>query len=110
MLLDIYTEYGLFREKLVNVVRKGAYCAAEIKKMMEDFRNNPPSVIGGSEVVKIDDYLLLTSMDMHSGKKSPLHLEKSNVLQFFLDDGSRFLSGPQEQNRKSSSTSVPVHR
>ncbi|MCK7534171.1 MAG: hypothetical protein MZV63_25690 [Marinilabiliales bacterium] len=42
LLLDIYAEYGLYREKLVNVVRKGAEGAAEIRKMMEDFRNNPP--------------------------------------------------------------------
>lgn len=94
LLLDIYTEYGLYREKLVNVVRKGAEGAAEIKKMMEDFRNNPPSAIGGSKVVKIDDYLALTSTDMYAGKKSPLHLEKSNVLQFFLDDGSKISVRP----------------
>jgi len=94
LLLDIYAEYGLYREKLVNVVRKGAEGAAEIRKMMEDFRGNPPAAIDGSKVVKINDYLLLTSTDLLTGKKITLHLEKSNVLQFFLEDGTKISVRP----------------
>jgi phosphoglucomutase len=94
LLLDIYAEYGLYREKLVNVVRKGAEGAAEIRKMMEDFRSNPPAAIDGSKVVKINDYLLLTSADLLTGKKIPLPLEKSNVLQFFLEDGTKISVRP----------------
>jgi phosphoglucomutase len=94
LLLDIYAEYGLYREKLVNVVRKGAEGAAEIRKMMEDFRSNPPAAINGSKVVKINDYLLLTSADIITGKKTPLPLEKSNVLQFFLEDGTKISVRP----------------
>ena len=94
LLLDIYAEYGLYREKLVNVVRKGAEGAAEIRKMMEDFRGNPPAAIDGSKVVKINDYLLLTSADLLTGKKMPLPLEKSNVLQFFLEDGTKISVRP----------------
>ena len=94
LLLDIYAEYGLYREKLVNVVRKGAEGAAEIKKMMEGYRNNPPAVIAGSKVVRIDDYLTLVSTDLSSGKKSPLKLQKSDVLQFFLADGTKISVRP----------------
>ena len=94
LLLDIYAEYGLYREKLVNVVRKGAEGAAEIRKMMEDFRSTPPAAIDGSKVVKINDYLLLTSADLLTGKKTPLPLEKSNVLQFFLEDGTKISVRP----------------
>jgi len=94
LLLDIYAEYGLYREKLVNVVRKGAEGAAEIKKMMEDFRNTPPSEIAGSRVVKTDDYLRSISIDTMSGKTTPLHLQKSNVLQFFLADGTKISVRP----------------
>jgi len=94
LLLDIYAEYGLYREKLVNVVRKGAEGAAEIRKMMEDFRSNPPAAIDGSKVVKINDYLLLISADLLTGKKITLPLEKSNVLQFFLEDGTKISVRP----------------
>jgi len=94
LLLDIYTEYGLYREKLVNVVRKGAEGAAEIKKMMEGYRNNPPEMIGGSKVVRISDYLTKVSADTVTGKKNPLTLPKSDVLQFFLADGTKISVRP----------------
>jgi len=94
LLLDIYAEYGLYREKLVNVVRKGAEGAGEIKKMMEDLRNTPPTEIAGTRVVKADDYLRSISTDTVSGKSAPLHLQKSNVLQFFLADGTKISVRP----------------
>lgn len=94
LLLDIYTEYGLYREKLINVVRKGAEGAAEIKAMMEGYRNNPPAEIAGSRVVRIDDYQSQVSDDLVTGTKTPLQLEKSNVLQFFLADGTKISVRP----------------
>ena len=94
LLLDIYAEYGLFREKLVNVVRKGAEGAAEIKSMMEGYRNNPPAMIGGSKVIKTIDYLTMLSTDIATGKKSALELPKSDVLQFFLADGTKISVRP----------------
>ncbi len=94
LLLDIYAEYGLFREKLVNVVRKGAEGAAEIKGMMEGYRSSPPAAIAGTSVIRIDDYLTLVSTDLVTGKTNPLNLEKSNVLQFFLEDGTKISVRP----------------
>jgi len=94
LLLDIYAEYGLFREKLVNVVRKGAEGAAEIKAMMEGYRTRPPESIARSRVARIDDYQSLVSSDLVTGKKTPLLLEKSNVLQFFLADGTKISVRP----------------
>ncbi|HNX67326.1 MAG TPA: phospho-sugar mutase, partial [Bacteroidales bacterium] len=94
LLLDIYAEYGLYKERLINVVRKGPEGAAQIKKMMEDYRNAPQTEIAGSKVVKIFDWQELTSTDMTTGKKSPLEPQKSNVLQFFLADGSKISVRP----------------
>lgn len=94
LLIDIYTEYGLYREKLVNVVRKGVEGAAEIIKMMEDYRSNPPETIGGSRVTRIDDYLRLTSIDTATGRETALTLPKSDVLQFFLEDGTKISVRP----------------
>lgn len=94
LLLDIYIEYGLFREKLVNVVREGAEGAAEIKSMMEGYRTNPPASIAGSRVIRINDYLLQVSTDPATGTKRPLDLEKSNVIQFFLANGTKISVRP----------------
>ncbi|HHU99357.1 MAG TPA: phospho-sugar mutase [Bacteroidales bacterium] len=94
LLLDIYIEYGLFREKLVNVVREGAEGAAEIKSMMEGYRTNPPASIAGSRVIRINDYLLQVSTEPATGTKRPLDLEKSNVIQFFLANGTKISVRP----------------
>ncbi len=93
-LIDIYLEYGLYKEKLINIVRKGKEGADEIKAMMTTFRNNPPKVINNSKVVKINDYETLISIDCLTGKKSGIDLIKSDVLQFFLEDGSKISVRP----------------
>ena len=94
LLIDIYLEYGLYKEKLINVVRKGAEGAGEIRAMMVSYRNNPPKSINKSRVVKINDYETLVSTDVLTGKKTPINLIESNVLQFFLEDGSKISVRP----------------
>ncbi len=94
ILIDIYYEYGLYREKLVNIVRKGKEGADEINRMMEDFRNNPPEAVNNSRVVKIIDYLEGISRDLLENKETFFYMEKSNVLQFFLEDGSKISMRP----------------
>jgi phosphoglucomutase len=93
-LIDIYLEYGLYKEKLINIVRKGKEGADEIKAMMTTYRNNPPRVINNSKVVKINDYETLISIDCLTEKKSGIDLIKSDVLQFFLEDGSKISVRP----------------
>jgi len=94
ILIDIYLEYGLYKEKLVNIVRKGKEGADEIKAMMVTYRNNPPLSINNSRVVKIDDYETLVSTDCLTGKKTGINLLRSDVLQFFLEDGSKISVRP----------------
>ncbi len=94
MLIDIYLEFGLYRESLISVVRKGKSGSEEIKKMMDGYRSTPPTVINGSKVLVIKDYQLSLSKDMVSGTSFPIDLPKSNVLQFFLEDGSKISVRP----------------
>ena len=88
LLIDIYTTYGLFKERLVNIVRKGKSGAEEINNMMKELRSSPPAVVNGSPVVRINDYKTGTSTDIVSGKTEKIDLLSSNVLQLFLGDGS----------------------
>ncbi len=94
MLIDIYLEYGMYKEKLINIVRKGAEGANEIKAMMVAYRNNPPKSINNSKVVRINDYETLISTDYISGKESKINILKSDVLQFFLEDRSKISVRP----------------
>ncbi len=94
LLIEIYLEFGLFKEKLVNVVRKGISGQAEIKGMMDNYRSNPPKEIAGCKVSKVADYLLQKTTDLATGATMPITLPKSDVLQFFLEDGSKISVRP----------------
>ena len=94
LLTDIYLQYGYYQEALVNVVKEGKSGAEEIQKMMDDYRNDPPMVINGSSVVMIKDYLTQKCSNLEDGSESPIDLPKSNVLQFFLEDGSKISIRP----------------
>ena len=88
-LKELYVKYGFYRVGLVSVVRKGKEGAEEIQKMMVDMRTNPPKTILGSPVVKINDFLSLEQTDVVAGTKTPIEQDKSNVLQFFTEDGTK---------------------
>lgn len=86
-MLDMYVEYGLFRENLISVTKKGKSGAEEIQQMMMNFRANPPKKIGGSQVVTIKDYQTSKEKNMATGEVTDIDLPSSNVLQFLTEDG-----------------------
>lgn len=88
LLIDIYVKYGFYKESLLSVTRKGQSGAQEIKQMMIDYRANPPKEINGSRVVMIKDYDSLIAKNLEAGTEEKILLPKSNVLQFFTEDGS----------------------
>jgi phosphoglucomutase len=94
MLIDIYVKFGFYKERLINIVRKGKDGADEIKAMMTGYRNNPPEFINKSKVIKINDYERLISQDKVTGINNKINLTKSDVLQFFLEDGSKISVRP----------------
>lgn len=88
-LIDMYVEYGYYKEGLLNVTKKGQQGEMEIKAMMEKFRTNPPAQINGSKVIQLLDYKSLIKKDLTSGKEAKLDFPNSDVLQFYLEDGSK---------------------
>ncbi|RAJ23111.1 phospho-sugar mutase [Pedobacter cryoconitis] len=87
-MLDMYVEYGLYKEELVSLTKKGKSGAEEIKAMMEKFRNNPPLELGGSKVKTLKDYELGVETDLDTKEKTKLDFPVSDVLQFITEDGS----------------------
>ena len=89
VLMDIYIEFGFSQEFTINVVRPGKTGADEIKAMMENFRNNPPKELGGSEVCTWKDFQTLEKRDAQ-GNVTKLDMPAtSNVLQWFCTDGTK---------------------
>jgi phosphoglucomutase len=89
MLLQIYVEFGFFKEHLISIERKGKEGADEIKSIMKNFRSNPPSRINNSEVVDVIDYLDKKSLDKVNRRNGEIEIPASDVLQFFTGDGSK---------------------
>jgi phosphoglucomutase len=88
-LIDMYVEFGFYKEHLLNLTKKGQQGEQEIKAMMDKFRNNPPKEISGNRVVRLLDYKTLEETDLVSGKKTKLEFPVSDVLQFYLADGTK---------------------
>jgi phosphoglucomutase len=93
-LIDLYVEYGLYKEHLVSITKKGMNGAKEIAAMMEGYRNNPPKEIDGIPVEQLLDYELKTGKNLLTGQQWAIDLPKSNVLQFILTDGTKISARP----------------
>lgn len=84
-LIDIYLEYGLFKEELISFTKSGKKGAEEIAAMMAAYRTNPPLSLGGQKVVSIRDYQNSIERNMITGETVAIDLPKSNVMQFVTD-------------------------
>lgn len=93
-LIDLYVQYGFFKEHLISITKKGMNGQKEIAEMMEAYRSNPPKVINGSPVVQLLDYDLRKGRNLQTGEEWEISLPKSNVLQFILADGSKISARP----------------
>jgi len=95
LLLDIYLEYGYSREKMKYVVREGKSGADEIEQMMVTFRNNPPRILGGSNLKFVKDYDTLIEKNLLTGEEKKIDQKITmNVLQFFTEDGTKISVRP----------------
>jgi phosphoglucomutase len=94
VLAEIYSQFGFYKESLISVTKKGKDGAEQIQKLMADFRVNPPTEMNGSKVVKIIDVKNSTITNIDTGKVEPLEMDKSNVMQFYLEDGSKISARP----------------
>lgn len=97
-LATMYQAHGFYYEGLISLTKKGKAGAEEIKQMMENLRSNVPASVAGSKPMRVLDYENLVSKDLNTGEKSPiaavLGIEKSNVIQLILEDGSKISARP----------------
>ncbi len=93
-MIDLYVQFGLYKENLVSITKKGMNGAKEIADMMEGYRSNPPATIDGVAVADLLDYELQVGKNLQTGEIYPINLPKSNVLQFVLNDGTKISARP----------------
>ena len=94
LLIEIYKEFGCYKESLISITKKGKSGAEQIEEMMRNIRANPPKTIQGSPVTKLYDYQLSEVTTLVTGKKEKLDFPQSNVLQFTTEDGTKVSARP----------------
>jgi len=93
-LLNLYVDFGFYKEQLISITKKGISGLQEINQMMIDLRENPMQEINNQRVVMIEDYQNSTAKNMFSGEIETLDVPKSNVLIYYLEDGSKICARP----------------
>ena len=93
-LIELYIQYGFYYENLISITKKGMNGQAEIAKMMEDYRQSPPTRIDGEAVTTLLDYELQVGKNLSTGETWKIQLPKSNVLQFVTATGTKISARP----------------
>ena len=94
VLAEVYQRFGFYKEALISVTKKGKDGAEQIQNLMNQFRTNPPQEMNGSAVEKIYDVKNASIHYPKTQKVEILDLDKSNVMQFYLADGSKISARP----------------
>ncbi|ERJ12997.1 phospho-sugar mutase [Haloplasma contractile] len=92
VLFELYEEFGYYRESLSNIKLVGKAGQEKIQTILEDFRSNPPKEVLGHRVIAVEDYS--EGIRIEGDIKTKLTLPQSNVLKYFLEDGSWFVLRP----------------
>lgn len=93
-LLNLYLDHGYYKEHLISLTKKGISGLQEINQMMIDMRQNPVAEINGQRIVCIEDYETSKGRDVLNGSEFDLTIPKSNVLIYYLEDGSKICARP----------------
>ncbi|MFP8640616.1 phospho-sugar mutase [Priestia aryabhattai] len=93
-LLEIFEQYGFYKESLKSLTLKGKDGAEQIGNILASFRKTPPTEVSGVKVVAIEDYQISQKTILETNSTEKIYLPKSNVLKFYLENGSWFTIRP----------------
>ena len=91
---SLYKKYGYFICSQLSFTCEGASGMKQIMGIMENLRSNMPKEIAGTQVIKADDYEKSVSFDLVNGTETKITLPVSNVLCYYLEDGSSLIVRP----------------
>ena len=85
-MIDMYEEFGYYKDAIQAVTMKGIEGLQKIQEIMTTLRQNPPAEFAGHKVTAVRDYKLDEITDLATGEKKPTGLPNSNVLYYELTD------------------------
>ncbi len=94
VLAEVYEKFGFYKESLISVTKKGKDGAEQIQALMDGFRTDTPKEMNGIPVEKVIDVKAGTIKNLISGAEEKLDMDSSNVMQFYLTDGSKISARP----------------
>ncbi|WP_298155585.1 phospho-sugar mutase [Flavobacterium sp.] len=93
-LLQMYVDFGFFKEYLVSLTKKGIEGLAEINQMMVDLRENPIKELNGERVIVVEDYKTSVAKNLLTGEETTMDIPKSDVLIYYTEDGAKIAARP----------------
>jgi phosphomannomutase len=93
-LINLYIDFGFYKEHLVSLTKKGIEGVAEINQMMVNLRENPLKEIAGERVIMVEDYKNSTAKNLLTNEIELLSIPKSDVLIYYTEDGSKICARP----------------
>jgi len=93
-LQNLYVDHGFYKEYLISLTKKGISGALEIQEMMIQLRENPLKEINGQRVLMVEDYQNSTAKNLFTDEIEELKIPKSNVLIYYLEDGTKICARP----------------
>jgi phosphomannomutase len=93
-LQQMFIDFGFYKEHLISITKKGIEGANQIKQMMIEMRENPVSEINNQRVIMVEDYQNSTARNLLTNETETLHIPKSDVLIYYLEDGSKICARP----------------
>ena len=91
---QMYVDFGFYKEHLISITKKGMEGANQIKQMMVDMREKPVSEINAQRVIMVEDYQNSTARNLLTKETETLFIPKSDVLIYYLEDGSKICARP----------------
>ena len=94
-LIDLYVQYGFYKEHLISITKKGMDGQQQIAAMMEGYRNNPPKTLNGSHVVQLLDYEMQEGKESYRQEKhGQLNCRNQMCCNLYLADGTKISARP----------------
>ena len=85
-LIECYTNYGIYRERLVTKKYSGIDGRKKIDSIIDAIRTDPPKKIGNSDVLIMEDYLLGKKLNLRTNDLEKIKLSKSNLIILKCED------------------------
>lgn len=91
---ELYKTYGYYKEDLISITLKGKEGVEQIQHILQFLRKNPPTIIASQQVATLEDYQSQLRINYLTKKEEIIELPASNVLKYFLEDGTWFCIRP----------------